>query len=109
MAAKYTLVPAKGGKWCFRLLAGTGETVLASQTYSSRSGARRGVTSVQNHCGSDGCFERKTAKNGKAYFVLKARNGQVIGKSEMYNSTGARENGIKAVKKAGKAKTIAAP
>ena len=33
------------------------------------------------------------------YFALKASNGEIIGSSEMYNSTHARENGISAVKR----------
>ena len=40
----------------------------------------------------------KKAKNGKDFFVLKARNSQVIGKSEMYSSTSAMENGIQSCK-----------
>jgi uncharacterized protein YegP (UPF0339 family) len=32
-------------------------------------------------------------------FNLKATNGQVIGTSELYESTAARENGIESVKK----------
>ncbi|MCK7534902.1 MAG: YegP family protein [Marinilabiliales bacterium] len=33
-------------------------------------------------------FEAKVAKNGKFHFNLKATNGQVIGKSEMYEAHG---------------------
>ena len=38
-------------------------------------------------------------KKGEPYFVLKAGNGQVIGKSEMYSSKTAMENGISSVMK----------
>lgn len=44
-------------------------------------------------------FERKTAKDGSPYFVLKAANGEIIGKSEMYSSVAAMENGIASVVK----------
>lgn len=43
-------------------------------------------------------FQRKTASNGSPYFVLVASNGQTIGKSEMYSSAAAMENGIQSVK-----------
>ncbi|MGN7823613.1 YegP family protein [Chitinophaga sp. 22536] len=44
-------------------------------------------------------FERKNSSNGKHYFNLKAANGQIIGTSEMYESTSGRDNGIEPVKK----------
>ncbi|WP_225975219.1 YegP family protein [Anseongella ginsenosidimutans] len=34
------------------------------------------------------------ASSGKYHFVLKAANHQVIGKSEMYQSSSGRDNGI---------------
>lgn len=37
--------------------------------------------------------------DGLPFFNLKATNGQVIGKSEMYSSVAACENGIESVKK----------
>ena len=39
--------------------------------------------------------------SGDPYFVLKAANHEIIGKSEMYSSTSAMENGIESVKKNG--------
>ena len=37
------------------------------------------------------------AKDGSPYFVLKAANGEIIGKSEMYSSVAAMEKGIASV------------
>jgi uncharacterized protein YegP (UPF0339 family) len=45
-------------------------------------------------------------KNGKNYFVLKAKNHQVIGKSQMYESASGMENGIKSVMTNGETQTI---
>lgn len=44
-----------------------------------------------------GYFELKTSKDEQTYFVLKAGNGQVILKSEMYTTRAAALNGIKSV------------
>ncbi len=44
-------------------------------------------------------FEIKTGASGQFHFNLKAGNGETIGKSEMYSSTSAMENGIASVKK----------
>ena len=63
--------------------------------------AQRSVRSTQ----SDDRFERKDTKSGKFMFNLRARNGQVIGTSETYESAKARDNGIASVaKNAGDAK-----
>jgi uncharacterized protein YegP (UPF0339 family) len=101
MPGKFQLIAARGGKHAFRLLATNGRVILASQTYASRASARRGIASVQGHCTGAASFERKKARNGKDYFVLKARNGQVIGKSEMFNTSRAMEAGIESVSKNG--------
>lgn len=96
MPAKFELKKAKGGyRW--NLLAHNGEPILTSQRYKSKSGAKKGISSVQACTADDSLFERRTAKNGKPYFVVKARNGFVIGQSEQYNSNRAMENGIKSV------------
>lgn len=46
-----------------------------------------------------GFFELKTSKDDQSYFVLKAGNGQVILKSEMYTTRAAALNGIASVQK----------
>jgi hypothetical protein len=69
--------------------------------YSSKSGCENGIESVRKNSPEDNRFERKTSKGGDPYFVLKAANGEPIGRSEMYSSTSAMENGIESVKKNG--------
>ena len=44
-----------------------------------------------------GKFEISKRSNGEYQFNLKAGNGQVIGKSEMYSGDAARDNGIRSV------------
>lgn len=46
-----------------------------------------------------GTFDLKKTKNGKFMFNLKARNGQIILTSEMYNTKKSAENGIASVQK----------
>ncbi|MCV5334869.1 YegP family protein, partial [Escherichia coli] len=77
---------AKNGKVHFNLKASNGQVILSSETYDSRKSAENGIESVRKNSQVDARFERKTAKDGSAYFVLKAANGEPIGKSEMYKS-----------------------
>ncbi len=98
MAGYYELKLAKNGEYFFNLVAGNGQNILKSEMYKSRSAAENGIASVQANCGEDGQYECKESGNGKTYFVLKARNHQVIGQSQMYESESGCENGMASVK-----------
>ena len=98
MAGHYELKLAKNGEYFFNLVAGNGQNILKSEMYSSRSAAENGIASVQANCGEDGQYECKESNNGKPYFVLKAKNHQVIGQSQMYESDSGCENGMESVK-----------
>jgi hypothetical protein len=98
MAGKYELKTATNGKFHFNLKAGNGQVILSSEMYEAKPAAENGIESVRKNGGDDKNFERKTAANGQFFFTLKAGNGQVIGKSEMYTTEAARDNGIESVK-----------
>jgi hypothetical protein len=99
MAGKFELFIAKNGKTHFNLKASNGQIILSSQGYASRSAARNGIESVRKNAADPGRFEKKTAKNGKFHFVLKAANSQVIGSSELYDSERACDHGMASVTK----------
>lgn len=101
MAGKYELKKTASGKFMFNLKAGNSQIVLTSELYESKSAAENGIASVQKNSPDDARYERKESKNGDPFFVLKATNGQSIGKSEMYSSASAMENGVESVKKNG--------
>ncbi|WP_425404978.1 YegP family protein [Hwanghaeella sp.] len=99
MAGKFDLYTDKAGEYRFRLKAGNGQVILASEGYKQKSSATNGIDSVKSNALNDGRYERKETKAGKYMFNLKASNGQVIGTSESYESAAARDNGIESVKK----------
>ncbi|WP_354028293.1 YegP family protein [Chitinophaga sp. OAE865] len=86
----------------FKLNAGNGETILTSEGYTTKANCENGIESVGSNSQHDERFDKKTSSNGKRYFNLKATNGQVIGTSEMYEST----NGIASVKSNAPAATV---
>lgn len=99
MAGYFTLKPAANGEYMFNLHAANNEIILTSETYSSKANAENGIESVRKNAPEDKNFERKSAKDGAPFFVLKsAANGQIIGKSEMYSAKAAMEKGIESVK-----------
>ncbi len=97
--SKFEITTRSNGDYQFNLKAGNGQTILSSQGYSSKASCLNGVDSVKENASNDDRYERKKSSNGKDYFNLKASNGQVIGSSEMYESSTGMENGIESVKK----------
>ena len=94
---KFVIKKRTNGEFQFNLLAGNGQPILASEGYASKAGCESGIDSVRVNSQDDTKFDRKTAVSGKAYFNLKAANGQIIGTSEMYETSAGCENGIKSV------------
>jgi len=84
-------------KFYFRLKAKNQQVILSSEGYNQKSGAKNGVKSVGKHAGKTDNFEVRKAKDGRKYFVLKASNGEIIGKSQMYKSDSGLRNGMKSV------------
>lgn len=99
MAASFQLKIAKDGQFHFSLVAGNGEPILASEMYKARASAESGIESVRKNAQREGAFELKTASDGKAYFLLKATNGQVVGQSQMYASEASARGGIESVQR----------
>ena len=98
MAGYFELKSAAGSQFMFNLKAGNHEVILTSERYAQKQAATGGIDSVKKNAPDDARYQRKTATNGAPYFVLTGANGQAIGKSEMYSSTSAMENGIASVK-----------
>ncbi|GAA3594432.1 YegP family protein [Flavivirga amylovorans] len=95
---KFEIKNSTNEKFYFNLKAGNGEPILTSQMYASKQGCENGITSVKVYAPEDSSYEKKVASNDKYFFILKAKNGETIAKSEMYNSTQARDHGIVSVK-----------
>lgn len=89
----------KNDEYYFNLKANNHEIILASQGYTSKDSAENGIESVKMNSPEDGHYDRKISKNEQFYFTLKSGNGQIIGTSEMYNTTASRDKGIESVKK----------
>lgn len=100
MAGTFELYRDKAGEFRFRLKAGNGEPVLASEGYKSKASAENGIASVQKNAPTIERFENRETKGGDPYFVLKAGNHEVIGKGQSYSSAAARDSGIEAVQRA---------
>ncbi len=99
MAGKFEIKQSANGKFHFNLKAGNGQIILSSEMYESKSACQNGVESVRKNGGDAGRFEKRESAKGDPYFIIKAGNGQEIGRSEMYSSDAACQNGIDSVMK----------
>jgi len=98
---KYEMYKDAGGGYRFRLKAGNGQIILASESYVRKAGVEGGIQSVKVNSPTDSRYERKQASNGQYMFNLKAANHEIIGTSELYTSSASRENGIESCKENG--------
>jgi uncharacterized protein YegP (UPF0339 family) len=97
--SKFVITKSSNGEFRFKLKAGNGEVILVSEGYTTKAACDNGIESVKTNAINDARYAKETARDGRAYFNLKAANGQIIGTSEMYESTAGRDNGIESVKK----------
>ncbi len=90
---------ASGDQYSFSLkAAGNHEISLTGERYTAKASALKGIAAIRESAAVDERYDRRTARDGSAYFVLRAANHQVLGTSEMCSSPARRESGIAAVK-----------
>lgn len=73
----------KAGEFRFRLKAKNGEIILASEGYKRKTSCLNGVNSVKTNSVLPSRYEVLGDENGLMWVNLKARNGRVIGVTEM--------------------------
>lgn len=95
---KFTISQRANGLFLFNLKADNGQIILSSEGYTSKMGCMNGIESVKINARDNSNFERRISSNLKYYFNLKASNGQVIGTSELYETSSGRDAGIESVK-----------
>lgn len=95
---KYVLKSTVNSQYRWVLHAVNGEPILTSETYTRKEMALKGIASSKLNV-ADSHFERRVSVSYQPYFVQKAGNGEILGTSEMYSSTSARDNGIRAVQR----------
>ncbi len=111
MAGKFEIKKTKNGGYRFNLIAGNGQVIATSETYSGLDGCKNGVESVRKNCAAhvedqtkEG-FETLTHpkyevykdKAGEFRFRLKAKNGEIVATGEGYKAKDSCLKGIASV------------
>ena len=102
---KYVIRKTAGGQFRWNLNAGNGQTLITSESYTTKQACKNGIASSQKNV-SDTSFEQLSSKKGDPYFNQLAGNKQILGTSQMYKSETARDNGIESVKRNAPTATI---
>ena len=97
MAGKFVVFKGKDGQDYFRLKAGNGEVILSSEGYKSRVPAPTASSRCVRIPRTKTVSKSKPPRTAREYFILKAGNGQEIGRSQMYKSGSGCRNGMKSV------------
>jgi uncharacterized protein YegP (UPF0339 family) len=98
-AGTFTLWQSTDGQYRFNLKSGNGAVLLASEGYTSRTGAINGILSVQDNGVDPLRYETATAAHGFVVHLL-AGNGAVIGTTEVYASKSSATRAIGSTVKA---------
>jgi uncharacterized protein len=84
-----------GGHYFFIKIDGE-STIITSQRYKTLSGANKGIAWVFVNREKPCCYRLYRDSDRVFYFVIKGRNGRVLGKSEMYSSEEGAKRGMNA-------------
>jgi uncharacterized protein len=98
MAGKFELKINKNGKYYFNLKAENGRIILYSEMYETKGAALDGIVAVKMNAPYENNYLRKISATGVPYFILVAKNGQELGRSETIESLNSMENQIDSVK-----------
>jgi uncharacterized protein len=94
---KFVTKTGKDGQFYFNLLADNGQIILSSEGYTTKAACLNGIDSVKKNAPDSTRYEKLESSGGSPYFTLKAANGQVIGRSQMYSDPRGCDNGIESV------------
>lgn len=74
------------GKFYFQFNEAFGTPILFSQGYKSEKSRDNGIQSIIRNASMKKQYEFKKNKKGKLFFILKAKNGQEIGRSKLFGT-----------------------
>ncbi len=81
-------------QYYFQFLRDDGQVILNSEGYTAEAARDNGVQSVINNANNAANYERRTTADGRHQFILKAANGQEIGRSVTFRNEDSREAAI---------------
>lgn len=104
---RYEVFKDTKGEFRFHLKSKNYEIILASsEGYNNKTDCKSAIGICQRNSPYDRYYDKRTTVNSKYYFTLRSDNGRDIGRSEDYNTSSARDEGISDVKRDGPTQTV---
>lgn len=95
--ARFQVKASSSSAFSFALYASNGEVVLTSESYTTEAAALNGAFAVQENGVDAANYTLLQARDGRSYFVLRAKNNQTIGVSQMYSTKESAQRAINSV------------
>ena len=95
----FTVTKENDGNYYVTLKAKNGRIILNSAKHLSKLACINGIETIRANAIDNLKYEYKKTYDGKFYFRLKSVNGEVLGNSELYESSEHRNVGIETLKK----------
>ncbi len=99
---QFEQLKGKDGQYYFNLFDGHCNFLFQSEGYKSKRGKNVGLNAVRKCSQFPENYVKKTAQDGRFYFVLRARNNEVLGTSKMCDTAEERDECITSTMKRAK-------
>lgn len=104
---RYEVFKDSKGEFRFNLIAKNYKAILtSSEGYINKSDCLIAIGICQRNSPYDRHYDKRTTWNSKYYFTLRSDNVRDIGRSEDYETSWGRDQGIEDVKKDGPTQTV---
>jgi uncharacterized protein YegP (UPF0339 family) len=99
MEAQFEIEKSENDQYFFRLRSSSETILLTSETYTVKASAKTAIASVKENAPADLRYERKESSDNRYFFVLKARNGETLGRSPLHGTIAGRDAAVATTKK----------
>lgn len=104
---RYEVFKDTRGEFRFNLKSKNYQTILtSSEGYTNKTDCLHAIGICQRNSPYERYYDKRTTVSSKYYFTLRSDNGRDIGRSEDYNSSYSRDEGIKDVQRDGPTQTV---
>lgn len=105
-AVRFEVMLGLNAKYQFKIFGRDEALVVTSKGYQDKDTCMEAIRAVKENCQDAGRYVKKTLEGGKAEFVLKAPNHQVVVEGGPYENAEACEAAVMAVRGANQAAVI---
>lgn len=107
MEAQFEIEKSENDQYFFRLRSSGDKILLYSETFTTKASAKGSIASVKANATTGSRYESRKTTDDRYYFVLKAGNGEILGRGTYQDTATSRDAAIATTKKeAPDAKTV---